>query len=328
MQREQKLAILMEGQKNGIQKTCLKHGLSRTLYYRWLKRYKAQGVSGLDPISRDFIPPNKTDSTIHMILLTLIKKYPHFGPRALKYELDYLGYNISESAVYNMLRAQQLSTRAQRAKYAKKRVHQDTRELPDFFSLNSGEGWIFWTTLLGNFKSTGTMYLYTFLDYKSKIACSRLYQTLTVSNFENLLTGVAMPVAQTLQFDAKYLYIPKDDLLCGKSPDQTLIDIEKSTHSSGFDVVLSNQVNKDEDQKIQQLRHHYTHLAVNALLGHFQEGLSTKEIKHKLQEHIRTYNLYHKSLYEGALYSPVEYHAMSKQTEMILPLWAYIDRDY
>jgi len=57
-------------------------------------------------------------------------------------------------------------------------------------------------------------------------------------------------------------------------------------------------------------------------------GVSFMELKTHLQKHIRDYNINNKLSYSGELYSPVEYHVKSKNTEMVLPLWAYIERGY
>lgn len=328
MQREQKLAILMDGQKNGVSDTCKKYQISRTLYYRWLKRYQTMGVVGLDKVTKDFIPVNKTAPNIVAVLLTLIKKQPHYGPRALKYLLDDYGFEISESAVYNILKSHQLSTKQQRVTFAKKREVTPQHEFPSLSDLSSGEGWLFWTTHIGHFGGIGNLYTYTFLDCKSKISCSRLYTSLSIEYFENLLTAVAMPVAQTFRLDAKYLHVSKEDAICGKNGDSFLTKIEKLLHAVGFEIEVNHTARKNEEKSLQHIKNEYNQICLSALLPWIQDGLTLTEIKMKFQQQLRDYNHLHQSLYDQQLYSPIEYHSKSKNIEMILPLWAYIDRDY
>ncbi|WP_313126756.1 hypothetical protein [Proteiniclasticum ruminis] len=56
------------------------------------------------------------------------------------------------------------------------------------------------------------------------------------------------------------------------------------------------------------------------------EPLSSLKID--LQREIRNYNLSHQMLYEDLLLSPLEFHRRSIGVGTILPLWAYMDRDY
>ncbi len=342
MEREKKLTVLMDGQAYGVTEACKKHHISRTLYYRWLKRYNALGLIGLDQITKDFTPKNKTAPPVIALLMTLVKKNPHYGPRALKYLLEDFNYDISESAVYNTLKTLKLSTKQQRNKFAHKREKNPAHVSPSFTELKGGEGWLFWTTYVGHFNGLGNLYTYTFLDYRSKIACSRLYSTLSTAHFENLLTAVAMPIAQMLQFEPKHLFIPEHDPLCGKHPHIFLSEIEKATHHSGFEVAVHklgeyplklvdppHNSKNEEGIQVQHLKNSYNQHCLSALLPWIQQGLSHQEIIIKFQQHIRDYNLHHKTLYDHQeIASPFEYYAKSKNTELILPLWAYIDRDY
>jgi len=69
MEGEDKLSIITEGLTSGVSTTCRKHGISRTLFYRWLKRYKEAGLSGLSTAKRVSPPHNKTrDETISRLL--------------------------------------------------------------------------------------------------------------------------------------------------------------------------------------------------------------------------------------------------------------------
>ena len=204
VQKDFRFKIISEGLANGVSVTCRKYNISRTLYYRWLKRYKSKGIDGLEDVKKDFIPINKTDIEIEDALLNLIKEYPHYGPRALNYLFDELGYKISESAVYNIMKRNQLTKKEDRIKFAKKQDSKVITSIPPLTMLKSGECWIFWITDYGSYKITGNIYEYTFYDLKSHIACTRLYQEVSLENFEDLLAATAMPVAQTLHMNINY----------------------------------------------------------------------------------------------------------------------------
>ena len=109
MQKDLKFKIITEASIYGVSKTCKKYDISRTIYYKWLKRYQALGVSGLDETKRSFTPENKTEAKIEKAVLNLIKTYPTYGPRAIKYLLEEIGYDISESAVFNIMKRNDLN---------------------------------------------------------------------------------------------------------------------------------------------------------------------------------------------------------------------------
>ena len=46
---EEKLSILQEGENYGVEITCRKHNLSRSLYYRWRSMFNTHGHDGLAP---------------------------------------------------------------------------------------------------------------------------------------------------------------------------------------------------------------------------------------------------------------------------------------
>ncbi len=50
--KAEKLAILEEVEKRGLQETLRKHGVYPSTYYSWRKRYQASGEAGLDHQAR------------------------------------------------------------------------------------------------------------------------------------------------------------------------------------------------------------------------------------------------------------------------------------
>jgi len=48
-QVEEKLQILREGENQGVELTCRKYQISRSLFYNWKNKFDRQGVDGLSP---------------------------------------------------------------------------------------------------------------------------------------------------------------------------------------------------------------------------------------------------------------------------------------
>ncbi|MGM0641845.1 MAG: helix-turn-helix domain-containing protein [Thermotogota bacterium] len=328
MDKNKKFNIIIEGQKNGVSKTCEKYEISRTLYYRWLKKYKIKGINGLDNIRKKVVPKNKTSKEIENETLNLIKIYPRNGPREIKYLLEEIGYNISESAIFNIMKRNDLTNKKNRMIYSRKKEVKNIDSKLNLEDMKSGECWFFWITDYGKFENIGKIYEYTIFDYKSKIACSRLYQKIDLIHFEDLLTGVAMPVAHTLNMDIKNL--------CFFQKSEMILKLKNSFRSKIKTIINNNDLNVNVNiihknkhlKKINDLRNNYTKGCISYLIPYIQEELSFDEIKIKLQQHIREYNLNNKMFIEGNMYSPVEYHVKSTETNLILPLWAYIERIY
>ncbi len=328
MHRDLKFNIISEGQKMGISATCEKYNISRTIYYRWLSRYKTLGIKGLDDIEKKFLPINKTKPEIVSTILSLIRNHPDYGPRAIKYLLEEVGYDISESAVYNVMKRNNLTTKSMRIKYSTKKDKKITRSYPCFDDLKSGECWLFWTTHYGDYESLGTIYEYTIFDYKSRVACTRLYNTLSPECFEDLLTAAAIPIAQTLTFDIKHLCFFEEHSIKGKLKDSFLSNINSIFQNNGYEVTMHLLKEEDPLTHLKELRKNHTHNCLSFLMPFIHKDVSFNSLKIHLQKHVRAYNLNHKSLYSGELYTPVEYHLKSTGTDLILPLWAYIDRKY
>lgn len=328
MNAEEKFKIISEGKHLGISKICKNYGISRTLYYRWLKRYEEKGLSGLGPIKRSNQPSNKINKETEFYVLDLIKSYPDYGPRALSYLLEEAGYRISESGVYNILKRHNLSTKALRLIFKNKRNTANKEALPDFNKIESGQCWFFFTTYYGNFDLIGPVYAYTLYDYKSRIACSRLYSSLSLEYFEDLLTAVAMPVGQTLKFDTKYLCLYGDEPLINNKPktDQELLMtiLEKNNFNLSIHRIHEGEFYK----KLQEDQALYTKSCLKHLLRQNYENMDLDSLRFSMQEHLRNYNLHDLQTYESGTFTPVDYHVVLQDQEIILPLWAYIDRPY
>lgn len=328
MQKEHRFKIVSEGLKNGISETCRKYNISRTIYYRWLKRFKAQGIDGLDDQKKNFIPKNKTRSDIRDSILNLVKIYPDYGPKALKYLLEELGHNISESAVYNVLKRHNLSRKINRLKYAKQGDKTIIQTIPPLSELTSGECWIFWITEFGSYPSIGKMYVYTFYDLKSRIACSRLYNKVSYENFEDLLTAVALSVATSLNLRINYLCFFDDRKILRYADSIAKTKIRKTLQNHGYDAKIHFLKPNNDLEAINKMRVSYVSESISFIMPLIKENKSFSDIKLAFQDHIRNYNISYKKTYDIGLLSPVDYHNKITHTKLILPIWAYMDRNY
>lgn len=328
MKSDQKLEVIQEGQRIGVVKTCEKYGISRTLYYRWLKRYSTQGVQGLETVVRQFVPPHKTSADMEKLVLESIKAYPDFGPRELKYQLQRQQLNLSESAVYNIMRRNNLSTKAERLQYSNKRKYDAADSILDINQYQSGQCWVFWITHYGTFDNLGDLYEYTIMDLASRIACSRLYDSLHMDQVADLVTAVALPIAQSLSFDTRHLYFidQLDELVMFKSklPKQ----IQRLVQNVGFELDIQFLSRSEVPEICKALRGEYTRKCLSHLMPFLTQGESLQSVRYHLQTYIRAYNLTLPMLLSTSGMAPIAYHTHITHHHMILPLWAYIERDY
>lgn len=328
MQAKQKFQILTEGQLKGVSPTCQKYKVSRTLYYRWLKRYQTMGMQGLEEVKRHFTPPNKTHDEVVSATLDLIKTYPTYGPKAITYLLEESGTTISESAVYNIMKRKGLSKKEARLKYAKAKPKGDMTTLPPMEEMSSGTCWVFWLTDFGHIKALGHLYFYTFFDLKSHIACTRVYDENSLVCFEETLSAAALPIAQTLRFDTKNLCFFEDDLLLKHLKSRTLDQINQVLKRHNFDIHTDVLSQHQDTHAFHALRETYTTSLLGALLPKITVATSLDAVKLLLQKQVRTYNIHQVQTYDLGSFSPIDYHIQTTGTQKILPLWAYLDRQY
>ena len=329
MDAQKKYQILLEGQSTGVSSVCRRYGISRTLYYRWLSRYKTLGLEGLEPGKRNTVPVNLTPPQVENQVLKLIRSHPTFGPREISYLLEEEGQKLSESGVYNIMRRHGLSTREKRIRFARKKTSAHLTLLPSLPALKSGECLFFSLTPCASHKNADRVYEYTLMDYRSRIACSRLYTERSAACFIDLLTAVALPVAHSLDFNPKYLCFAKDPEMTPRGRQDFVAGIQEILHSSGFDLKL---IFLEEEHPLTphvvELKNEYNRTCLSAVMPLFLAGESLEQIKLRLQRRIRNYNLHQKLNYEGLLMSPTEYHSHMTGSSRILPLWAYMDRLY
>ena len=78
---------------------CVRFGISRKTGYKWLKRWKLEGKSGLvDRSRRPANSPNRSSASIEEAVVSLRHKAPAWGGRTLRRRLENLGHTDVPSA--------------------------------------------------------------------------------------------------------------------------------------------------------------------------------------------------------------------------------------
>jgi transposase len=118
-----KYSVLQHARKhNNITYTCQTLNVSRTIYYKWLKRFSQLGYLGLqDKKKTKPKMPNRIKKDKEQIILNYIINYPTHGPKRIANELKQQGVAISDTGVYNVLRRKSLNRRLDRLFYAQEK---------------------------------------------------------------------------------------------------------------------------------------------------------------------------------------------------------------
>ena len=101
-----RLAVLrhVEEVSGNVAMTCRYVGISRPIYYTWLRRYQADGIDGLlDQSKRRRTKPNATRVEVVEKIIHVWQRY-HFGPGKIQVYLErYHDVEISKSGVRRIL---------------------------------------------------------------------------------------------------------------------------------------------------------------------------------------------------------------------------------
>ncbi len=166
------LTVLEIADQIGVTKACEEFDVPRSTFYRWKKKYKNQGRSGL---YREklvaYHHPRKTSPEVVGKILELRKEY-QLGALRIKYYLDrYHGIRISESSVSRVLKAKGVSrlpkTAPKRAlhtkRYAKKVPGHQVQVAVKFLRLKDKA------------EKTIKRYQYTAIDDATRIRALQIY---------------------------------------------------------------------------------------------------------------------------------------------------------
>jgi transposase InsO family protein len=130
-----RLAVIRHAQEvtGNVAKTCRYYGISRNLYYKWYRRYEADGVAGLrDRSKRPLTSPRATEIEVVGKILYLRQNY-HFGPQKIAmYLARYHDIEISTSGVWRILKRVGMNRlpASQRHKRHEKRWQRYEKPLP------------------------------------------------------------------------------------------------------------------------------------------------------------------------------------------------------
>ena|SRR5271166_2154702 len=130
-----RLAIIQHAEEvtGNVAMTCRYYGISRQVYYRWLRRYQEQGIDGLRDLSRrPHHSPNATHVDVVGKILYLRQNY-HFGPgKIAMYLKRYHDVEVSQSGVWRILKRLDLNRlpASQRYKRLDRRWKRYEKQLP------------------------------------------------------------------------------------------------------------------------------------------------------------------------------------------------------
>ena len=106
-QARHRLAVLRHAEEisGNVAATCRYYGISRNCYYKWLRRYEAEGVEGLK--ARSSKPHNSPRATSGEVAekIVWLRQHYHFGPAKIAMYLQrYHDVPVSTSGVWRILK--------------------------------------------------------------------------------------------------------------------------------------------------------------------------------------------------------------------------------
>ena len=105
---ELKLGVLLDPERSGesVAEVCRRHGISRASYYRYRRRYLAEGLDGLEERSRKPLrSPWQIDLGLERMICELRTRHPRWGARRIRAELTRAGIvSPAVSTVHQVLK--------------------------------------------------------------------------------------------------------------------------------------------------------------------------------------------------------------------------------
>jgi len=213
-----RLRVMARAQElHNVTRACREFGISRTLFYRWRKRYLAYGRDGLHPSQpgpRRGRPPLLSIQTERAIL-ALALAWPTWGPAQLANQLrrrEHGGLRIAPSTIYRLLRRMGLQTRwerlavleahsAQAAGLLTERTRRQLaaaqrRQAPHIQASKPGELVCLDTFYIGNLKGVGKVWQYTACDAACSFAVAQVSLKFSAQAAARFLTGRVLPTFQ------------------------------------------------------------------------------------------------------------------------------------
>ncbi|MFJ5829524.1 helix-turn-helix domain-containing protein [Streptomyces sp. NPDC093089] len=134
-QAQHRLAVLRDAEEvtGNVALNCRYYGISRTCFYKWLRRYQDEGLEGLrDRSGKPHRCPHATEPDV-VNEIVYLRQYYHFGPMKIKMCLKrYHDIDIACSAVYRILKKLGMNRlpAAQRYQRHDKRYTRYEKQLP------------------------------------------------------------------------------------------------------------------------------------------------------------------------------------------------------
>jgi transposase InsO family protein len=129
-----RLAIIRHAQEltGNVAKTCRYYGISRQVYYKWLRRYEEGGLEALrDRSSRPHVSPKATRVEVVGKIIYLRQTY-HFGPHKIAMYLKrYHDIELSPSGIWRILHRLDMSRLPSSQRYKRHRERWKRYEKPE-----------------------------------------------------------------------------------------------------------------------------------------------------------------------------------------------------
>jgi len=185
-----RLRVLQRAEElHNVSAACREAGISRTLYYRWKKRFTLYGADGLHPRRTAARPgrPVQLDTTKQRRILAMALTWPTWGPQRVSDQLRMEGILVSSTTVWRALHRLGLGTRAKRllvlevhsAKSAglltqRTRENVSRRKTRHVQAERPGELVSIDTFYIGNLKGVGKLWQLTACDAASSYAMAKV----------------------------------------------------------------------------------------------------------------------------------------------------------
>jgi len=185
-----RLRVLQRAEElHNVSAACREAGISRTLYYRWKRRFTLYGADGLHPRRTAARPgrPVQLDTTKQRRILAMALTWPTWGPQRVSDQLRMEGILVSSTTVWRALHRLGLGTRAKRllvlevhsAKSAglltqRTRENVSRRKTRHVQAERPGELVSIDTFYIGNLKGVGKLWQLTACDAASSYAMAKV----------------------------------------------------------------------------------------------------------------------------------------------------------
>jgi len=204
-----RLRVLQRAQELGnVSAACREAGISRTLFYRWRKRFTRYGIDGLHPKRTATRPgrPVQLGAMKERRIVAMALASPTWGPRRLSDQLRREGVVVSPTTVWRALHRLGLGTRTERllvlevhsAKSAglltdRTRRNLSRRKVRHVQAEKPGELVCIDTFYIGNLKGVGKMWQLTACDAASSYAMAKVVPANNATEAATFLRDVVAP---------------------------------------------------------------------------------------------------------------------------------------